>query len=229
VESAFDVVEREIDHGPESPWFGGVNATFPMHRFVDISDDEAGFAILNDGLREYQVSEDTCRTIALTLMRAYEVSLTTVSKRWDAHPEMTLSQCPGEHEFRYWIYPHKGRWDKGEVMREAEVTSVPLEIVQAGAHGGDLPKQKGFLCIEPSNLVLTALKHSESGDRLVMRFFNPTTKVLSGKIKTNLKVKSAYRLTLEEKEEAKLEVKRDSVSLKVEPKKIVTLGLDLDR
>lgn len=228
-ESAFDVVEREIEHGPESPWHGGENATFPMHRFVDVSDGETGLAVINDGLREYQVTEDIDRTIALTLMRAYEVSLTTVSKRWDAHPEMTLSQCPGEHEFRYWIYPHKGNWDKGGVMREAEVVSVPLEVVQAGAHGGDLPKRRSFLSIEPTNLVLTALKHSEQGDRLVMRFYNPTEKPIKGKIKTSLKVMCVHRLTLEEKEEEKLEVKNNSVSLKVEPKKIVTLGLDLAR
>ncbi len=226
-ESAFDVVEREIDHGPESPWYGGVNATFPMHRFVDISEKEAGIAIINDGLREYQVTENYEHAIALTLMRAYEVSLTTVSKRWDPHPEMTLSQCPGEHEFRYWIYPHVGGWDQGDVMRAAEVVSVPLEIVQAGTHGGDLPKQNGFLSIEPSNLVLTALKHSEQGGRLVMRFYNPADKTLKGKIKTSLKVKSVHLLTLEEKEDEKLEVKNNSVSLKVEPKKIVTLGMDL--
>ncbi|MCX5757571.1 MAG: hypothetical protein NTU83_03510, partial [Candidatus Hydrogenedentes bacterium] len=103
VESAFDVVEREVVFGPKSPWAGAIRPTFPMQRFVDVSNGKVGLAIVNDGLREYQVTPDNDRAIAITLMRAFEVALTTVSKRWDRHPEMPGSQCFGAHEFRYCI------------------------------------------------------------------------------------------------------------------------------
>ena len=176
VESAFDVVEREIEFGTDSPWHGSHHVTFPMQRFVDVSDGKAGLAVINDGLREYEVTQDSTRAIAITLMRAYEVSLSTVSKRWDPHPEMKLSQAFGEHEFRYLVYPHKGTWDVGDVYGQVERLCVPLEPAQAGPHGGDLPKRNGFMELEGPNVVLSALKRSEDGEATIVRLFNPTDK-----------------------------------------------------
>jgi len=162
-ESAFDVVKRDIDHGPSSPWADAVDPTFPMQRFVDVSDGTAGLAIVNDGLREYQVSEDPARTVAITLLRAYEVSLCPVSKRWDIHPEMDLSQCPGAHEYRYAIYAHVGTWADAEVVRQADRLALPLQPAQVGPHGGDLPPRHSFAAVEPANLVLSAFKQAEDG------------------------------------------------------------------
>ena len=39
----------------------------------------SGAAIVNDGLREYEVIDDMRRTIGITLLRAFEVALTTVA------------------------------------------------------------------------------------------------------------------------------------------------------
>ena len=85
-ESAFDVIERETAFRKGSPWHGCKGVTFPMQRFVDVSDRKGGLAFIADGLREYEVTQDADRAIAVTLMRAYEVSLSTVSCRWDSHP-----------------------------------------------------------------------------------------------------------------------------------------------
>jgi alpha-mannosidase len=109
-------------------------------------------------------------------MRAFEVSLTTVSKRWDRHPEMRLSQAPGSHEFRYLIYPHKGTWDTGEVLEQAEWLSTPLEPAQAGRHGGTLPQTMGLVELSGANVALAALKRSEDGEALLLRVFNPSGK-----------------------------------------------------
>jgi alpha-mannosidase len=227
VESAFDVVEREIDHGPDSPWADAVNPTFPMHRFVDVSDGKVGLAIMNDGLREYEVTSGVERTIAVTLLRAFEIALTTVSKRWEHHPEMTLSQCPGAHEFRYAIYPHAGTWDKAEVFREAERLSLPLEPAQAGAHGGSLPKRHGFLSIEPANLVVSAVKRAEDGKGLVLRVFNPTGKPVNAVVKFDRKIRAAEEITLEELPLRKLTPRGAVLKLDVAAKKIVTLKVRL--
>jgi alpha-mannosidase len=226
-ESAFDVVERPVVHRPDSPWYGGVNATFPMQRFIDVNDGKAGLAVIVDGLREYQVSPDPDRAIALTLLRAFEVSLTTVSKRWEAHPEMRLSQSPGEHEFRYWICPHASGWERGDVLAEVERFSVPLEPAQAGAHGGDLPQELSFMGVEPGNLVVTAIKRAEDGSGLVVRFFNPTRKAISGKIKTCRPIRSAHLLNLEERVVEKLSPQGKMLSLKSGAKKILTVKLVL--
>ncbi len=225
-ESAFDVVARDIVCGPEHPWHNCDYATFPMQRFVDVSDGKTGLAIINHGLREYQVTSTPDRSIIVTLMRAYEVSLTTVSWRWEQHPEMTLSQCPGEHQFEYRIYPHAGAWDAAEVQREAEALSTPLELAQAGPYAGKgLPPRHSFLEVAPSGLVLSALKRAEDGKGLVVRLFNPTEKEIRGKVTCGATLKSAEELSLEEKRVAVLKPAGRSVAVRVKPKKIVTLRL----
>lgn len=226
-ESAFDVVERETAFSPDSPWHGTQGVTFPMQRFVDVSDGRAGLAVLNDGLREYEVTQDTDRAIAVTLMRAYQVSLTTVSFRWEERPEMGLAQSPGAHEFQFRLYPHAGDYAEGGVLEEAEEFSVPLEPAQAGPHSGDLPQKHGFLSVTPANLVLSAIKRAEDGAGLVLRLFNPTLQTIQGKVMFDRSPKAAERLTLEELPECSLPHTGTSVAVAVAPKKIVTLKVIL--
>ena len=227
VETPFDVVERPAEHGPDSPW-NVANATFPGQRFVDVSDKQGGLAVINDGLREYEVTPGQDRAIALTLLRAYEIALTTVAKRWDRHPEMELSQCPGEHEFHYCLFPHAGPWNTAEIYREVDRLAVPLELAQAGPHAGDLPPRLGFLQVDPSNAVVSALKRSENGDALVLRLFNPTEKTVNAAIKTHARIRTAELLTLEELPVKKLRAQSRSVTVPLGPKKIATVKLDLE-
>ncbi|HOZ45785.1 MAG TPA: glycoside hydrolase family 38 C-terminal domain-containing protein [Candidatus Hydrogenedentes bacterium] len=223
VENAFDVVERPIEYGPNDPWARAVNPTFPMHRFVDVSDGAVGLAVVNDGIREYQITNDADRAIAVTLMRAYEIALATVSKRWERHPEMELSQCPGAHEFHYRIYPHAGTWAEGDVFAQADALTAPLEPAQVGPHGGHWPTKQGLLAIEPDGLVLTALKQSEDGEGLVLRVFNPGTKATHGTIHLPAKIQSATVVSLEEMHQETLELHGKSLRVSVGPKKILTV------
>jgi len=225
VESAFDVVEREIEHGPDSPWAEAVKPTFPMQRFVDVSHGDVGLAVINDGLREYEVTADADRSIAMTLLRAFEVSLTTVSYRWEAHPEMLGSQCLGAHEFRYAVYPHAWNWDEAEVYREAERLMLPMEPAQAGPHGGSLPKRHGFLSLEPANLILSAVKRAEDGEGLVVRLFNPTGAHICGRLTLDRSVASAAALTLEETQPEPLATDGKSVTVEAAPKQIATVSV----
>jgi alpha-mannosidase len=223
-ESAFDVVEREIAHSPSSPWYGS-KATFPMQRFVDVSDGRCGLALLNDGLREYEITQDEDRAIAVTLLRAFEVNLSTVSYRWETRPEMNLAQSPGEHEFRYALFPHSGDWNVGGVCREAEAFTNALIPAQVGPHDGYLPTKRGFLEIEPNNLVLSAFKRSEDGKGWIVRFYNPTTRPVQARLKVFRKIVSASLVNLEEKEIRQLRPSGSSVALEAAPKKIVTVKL----
>ena len=225
--SAFDVVERPIAPGPESPWHGIGRRTFPMQQFVDVSDGKSGLAIINDGLREYEVTQDADRTIAVTLLRAYELSICTSAAGWEIHPDMKLSQCPGDHEFRYLIYPHAGRWDDADVLRECERLAAPVKMVQTGRHSGTLPKRNSFLEITPSHLTMSALKLSGCGKAMILRMFNPTSRRVTGIIRLPTPIRSAELVTLEESPLRALEPKGKTLALQVPAKKIVTVRLGL--
>jgi len=226
-EEPFDVVERPIDRGPESPWRGTWNPTHPHQRFVDVSDARIGLAIINDGLREYEVTDDATRTIGLTLLRAFGISLTTVAWRWERHPEMQLSQMPGEHTFRYLIYPHLGDWDQGQVAAEAERFTVALEIAQAGPHGGHLPQACSFFKLDSADLQLAALKRAEDGHGIILRVYNPTAREISTQLNCFLAPVQIQPLTLEEIpiEASGVNVEGQLVRLTVPAKKIVTVKL----
>jgi alpha-mannosidase len=227
-ESAFDVVEREVVFGPDSPWAGSPEVTSPMQRFVDVSDGRTGLAIVNDGLREYEVTQGEERAIAVTLLRAYEVSLSTVSKRWDIHPEMGLAQCPGTHVFRYRILPHAGAWDTADVYGEVERLALPLLPAQTGAHAGNLPQRGGFLEVSGDNVVLSALKQADDGEGLVVRVFNPAAAATRATLSFSNGIRRAERLTLEELPDCELQPDGSRVSLDIAPKKIVTLRVVLE-
>ncbi len=225
VESAFDVVERETVFGEDSVWEGARGVTFPMQRFVDVSDHEGGIAFVSQGLREYEVTQGADRCIAVTLLRAYEIHLATVSARWESHPEMTLSQAPGVHTFEYRIHPHAGPYDAGGVLETADSVAAPLEPVQSGVSHGDLPQRHGFLEIEPATIQLSAYKRAENGRGWILRLYNPCERETSCTI-TAQPINRASTAALDETPEQELPVKDGRVSLTIAPKKIVTLLLE---
>ncbi len=227
-ESALDVVERETVFGPESVWQGAQGVSFPMQRFVDVSDGQAGLAFISAGLREYEVTQDADRTIAVTLLRAYEVNLTTVSRRWETRPEMKRSQAPGMHEFSYRIYPHAGTYAEGGVLTEAERHVAPLDVVQAGAAKGIMPGRHGFLKLEPPVLQLAAFKQAESVPGYVLRLYNPTADPVNCELRVPAAVTRASFLTLEERPTEKVLLKNERITFTAGPKKILTVLLETE-
>ncbi|UCH36284.1 MAG: hypothetical protein JSV65_07995, partial [Armatimonadota bacterium] len=208
------------------------NPTHPQQRFVDVSDGKVGLAIINDGMREYEVTDTPDRTVAVTLLRAYEVALTTVSWRWERHPEMMLSQSPGEHEFRYRIYPHAGPWSHSDVFEETERLNVPVELAQTAPHAGELPKEMSLLRLEPAALVLSAVKRGERSDALVVRAFNPTDHALLGRITLFRPIRAARLTNLNEEPDSELTPEAGpagggAVTFDVGPKKVATVALEV--
>jgi len=228
-EQPFDVVARPIQRGPDSPYRFSRNPTYPFLRFVDISDNAYGLALLSDGMREYEAVDDEERTLALTLIRAFEISLCTVSYRWERLPEMEGSQSLGKHVFRYALYPHAGRWDKGDVLRQAEAFSLPM-LTGQGARGAraDMPANCSFVEVSPPDVMLSAVKRSESGKAVIVRVYNPTGKARKTAVKTAFALKNCAIVALEEKRSRPtygLTWSGNTVTFTLPPGKVVTLRI----
>jgi hypothetical protein len=227
-EASFDVIGRDIHVKPGNAYFGRVNPQYPMHRFVDMSDGKAGFAIVNDsGLREYEAMDTKDRPLAITLMRAFTYRNCPIFGRWEVYPDMELAQCVGKHEMSYAIYPHIGDWTSG-VYAEAEDMNLPLEAAEVGPHGGMLPKSLSFFEVVGANLQVTAFKRAE--DRpgsYVVRLFNPTGKSISGELKVFKTVKNAWLTNLNEEQIESIKAKGKSIPIKVGKKKIVTVEFEI--
>jgi alpha-mannosidase len=226
-EEPFDVVEREIDRDKNSPWANTWNPTHPHQRFVDVSDRKVGLAIINDGLHEYEVTDNKSRTIGITLLRSFELALTTVAWKWELHPQMKGAQSLGEHEFNYFIYPHKGNWDAGEVMQQADSFNVPIEIAQAGSHKGNLPKELSFAELKGNGLMLSVIKKAEDSDGIIIRIYNPTKRKIQGELKLFKTISEAFLVNLNEEKVKgnKLKISKNKISIEAKAKKIVTIKI----
>lgn len=226
-EAAFDVISRDIHVKETSAYYGKPNPQYPMHRFVDISDGKVGLGLLNTGIREYEAMDTEERPVALTLLRAFAFRQSPVIDRWEIHPEMDLAQCLGPHSWTYAIYPHAGDWTNG-VFEQAEMLTLPLQLAQAGAHSGTLPKSMSFIEVNGDNIQMTALKRSEDKpNTYLVRLFNPNDKGIIGTLKAFKEIRLAWLTNLNEDRQRELQPSGNTLTLKLGKKKIVTVEFEL--
>jgi len=220
----FDVLRRPIKSPHKKGWAEEKITTHPNYSFVDVSDGKAGLAVLNEGLTEYQVFEDRKRTIALTLVRSFEKICGVPAC------ENVGGQCLRRLECRYAIYPHGGDYQQGNVFAETQRFNLPLEAAQSGRRGGPLGDEASFFRLEPDCLILSALKRSEDGRSVILRFFNPTLKKVKATITCFKNIKQAWETDLNEQRQRKLKLQNNrSVIISAVPKRIITLEIVLSR
>jgi len=234
-ETPFDVVRRPIPRGPDHPYSRTTNPQQPCLRFADVSDGKSGLAALTKGIHEYEVTDDPSRILALTLLRSFEVTLCTVTYRWERMPNQELSQQIGPHELEYSLYPHRGDWIQGSVMEEAEHFTLPMETAQSTplhpeeAKGERLfPPVYGFLEIAPSELVMSSLKRAEGSNDTILRIYNPTERSIQGTIRVPVKIRNSSLVNMNEGEIKGVSLQargRKSFKLRVGAKKVISIRL----
>jgi mannosylglycerate hydrolase len=230
-EGQYDVVKRAItlpdpgDNSLEKP-----APTHPQQSFVDVNDGSAGLAIINTGLPEYEVKDDDCRTIALTLLRGVGAisrgDLLTRPGRAGWPYEAPGGQCLGKHRFHYAIAPHKGTWEEGLVHRQAHQHNVPCRVVQTDVHSGELPQELGFITVSPESFIFSAIKKAETEEALIVRIYNASDKEKTGEIQVWQQIKSAALTNLhEEPLEAIVPNSAHTVSIQARPWEVKTIQL----
>ena len=234
-EGCFDLMHRPIKWDPKvaSGWIDKEVGIQPQQSFVDLSDGKVGMAILNRGLREYEVELDDARTVAITLLRGarYPKIAGGVSPWWD-DPTPVKCQCMGRFEFDYAIYPHQSDWNRGGVYEEARRFNVPVNLAQCGPGLRVAKPETSFVQISPRTLILSAMKVAESGKSLIVRLFNPTSRKIAGTISTANELKKVRLVSLNEEPLSEKPLKlRDKhrFDIEVSPKKIVTMELFVTR
>jgi alpha-mannosidase len=219
VDSPFDVVSRPIAIPDSTGWYEAAARTLPTTSFVDVSDGDAGLAVLHYGFSEYEVIDDPTRTVALTMLRCFG----TAGNPTETHVDQPLAQCQGRHTFRYAVQPHVGDWRTGGVLGQAGVYTSRLRAVVCTAHAGTLPRCHSFFSLEPKTFVVTAVKQSEAGDGIVVRGYNPTSEVMKVTLKLPDKVVRATQVMLEETAVGELSVCDGKVSVSARAGEIVSI------
>jgi mannosylglycerate hydrolase len=233
-EGHYDVVKRAIrlpdlnEYPIEKPC-----PTHPQRSLVDVNDGKAGLTIINKGLPEYEVKDDDCRTIALTLLRGVDMisraDLLTRPGGNAGWPYPTPGgQCLGKHTFHYAIAPHQGTWQDALIYREAHQHNVLCRVVQTESHSGELPKTLGFVSVSPASFIVSAIKKAETEDALIVRVYNASDQETTGEIRVFQQIKSAALTNLnEEPLETITPNSEDTVTIHARPWEIKTICIYL--
>lgn len=231
-EGQFYVVERPIKLPPAEGWVEKPAPESPQQTFVDVSTNDRGLTLINEGLVEYaaelegeeQRAKDGV-VLSLTLLRSVgwigrEYFVTAVYKI--PTPE---AQCLGTHEFRYALLPHSGNWQTSKSWQAAHSFNAPLEAVESDLHQGELPKSLSFVSIQPSELVVSAIKKAEEGEAIVVRLYNVSSKGVRGKLRYFKSLRRVERVNFLEEPLETLQVEGDSLEFEVNRHQIVALKL----
>ncbi len=253
VDEHFDVVQRSTTPPPPRIWNQWELPPYPTEHqkgFVDVTDGRIGFAVLNDGLPEYEsIPERNGITVALTLFRSvgWLSRGDMITRPCNAGPSVPApeAQCKREMRFRYAIYPHKGDWMKGKVVQESRDFHCPVLVGRADQHGGSripegldqscmlpvpregaLPDRIDMVQIDPDSLVLSAFKQTQDGRGAVCRFYNPTGETQNTAVRFGMPVASVREASLNENPiRGGKSITGQQMRIQVKPKKIVTLQL----
>jgi alpha-mannosidase len=219
VDTHFDVVERPVAVD-KKPWL-----TEPQRRWVDVSDGSTGLAVINQGLPEYEVTDDKTRTIKLTLFR----SNSHVTKEWWGLLKSPQAEMIGKSEYEYAIYAHGGDWNKANVIAEAEAAMLPIKALEAmleirGEMDGDMSPELSFVSVE-GGAVTSIVKKADNRDSVILRLYNPDKAPTQTTVTLWKPIKEAYSVDLWEERKEKLEVLNGGLELRIPAKKIVTVEM----
>ncbi len=204
--------------------------THPFQNFVALANDNSSLSIFSRGLSEYEVLPDQ-NSIALTLLRGvgWLARPDLLTREGDVGPHIFTpeAQCLGLQIFEYAIYPHGSNLAKANPHFEADRHVLKFRAVQTNAHPGQLADTFSFLTWEKEEvfgaLKLTALKQSEDGRDLIIRFYNVLDRPVSSALRLGGSVLAAWRANLNEENQEPLSLADGLIPLQVRGREIVTV------
>lgn len=172
------------------------------HRWVDLSDRNYGVSLLNDCKYGHDVKDNVMR---ISLLKAA------------THPDHLQDQ--GEHVFTYALLPHEGDFVTGNTVREAFDINESLQWTEGEIDLG----YESFLSFDNDQVELDAVKKSEDGTYIVLRFHEFAGARQKVKVTTGFSYKSWTESDLRERplEEAK----EGNIEMALSPYEIKTILL----
>ena len=226
VDGAFGVMPRAVELPDSAGWVEDPTPLMHQRSFIDLSEARRGLAILNRGLPAVEVRRQPNGTqVELVLLRSvgWLSRDDLFTRRVAAGPLAPApgGQCLGHQRYEYAILPHAGDWRS--VYQAAYDYRAPLLVARADTHEGldlhemnitrddpaqvkPIPWPRGgpnsevlsLIRLEPSSLVLSALRRTEDGLGMVVRFYNIEREDKVAKLSCWLPLAAAYRLNLNE-------------------------------
>lgn len=177
------------------------------HKWADLSEGDYGVSILNDSKYGYDIFENRMR---ITLMRSPNC------------PDRTSDH--GINTFVYSFLPHAGTWTE-KTSEEAFSLNLPLEGFIKGKGTGSLENEKSFISFDKNNIVVDALKKSQSEDGFILRLYE--SKKQRGTVTASLGFDASriVECNMMEDEETEITVTDNSFSFFLKPGEVKTFKI----
>ncbi|MBI2842446.1 MAG: hypothetical protein HYX78_03520 [Armatimonadetes bacterium] len=233
-EAQFDVVDHpvKVKQPPLEVWKEDQPKQFAQKAFASITDGKKGLTVADLGLPEYEVTPDTERAVAVTLLRA----VSRLSTGWKntrisaAGPpiETPDAQMLGRKlAFNYSIIPHAGAWHESGVQKEAHAFAVGMRafpVLYSSGPSGALPEEMSFLSVEGENVVLSSVKPCEDGEDYAVRIWNGSERDSQARLTLFAQPKEVFLSNLREERVQQLPAST-YIDVPIGAKKIVTLRI----
>jgi alpha-mannosidase len=172
------------------------------HRWADLSEPDAGVALLTDSKYGYATYDSVMR---ISLLRS------------PSSPDPVADE--GEHAFRYAVYPHLGSHVAAEVVQRAHEFNTPWFTV-AGACEAD-----SRMSVDTPNLVIDTVKRAEDSSALIIRLYEANGARGKATLTVNDDFRKVERVNLLEEKPETATFSGKTIPLEYRPFQIITLKL----
>lgn len=214
----------------QSTWQEPPISIEPTQSYVSLTDGKTGIAVIPQGVREYEVLDDS--KIRLTLFRTYgfmgKENLMYRPGRASGERiiETPAAQLLKEMEFNFGFTSYAGDINDSDIDTLAKQYNTNLEVYTYAEflNGRLIFSQREIegqnakihsLFETEGNLVVSAVKKAEEDDGYIIRLYNGKDhKDLDDKIKFNFDIKEAYYTNLKEEKTEEIKVENNTISVK---------------
>ena len=214
----------------QSTWQEPPISIEPTQSYVSLTDGKTGIAVIPQGVREYEVLDDS--KIRLTLFRTYgfmgKENLIYRPGRASGERiiETPAAQLLKEMEFNFGFTSYAGDINDSDIDTLAKQYNTNLEVYTYAEflNGRLIFSQREIegqnakihsLFETEGNLVVSAVKKAEEDDGYIIRLYNGKDhKDLDDKIKFNFDIKEAYYTNLKEENTEEIKVENNTISVK---------------
>ncbi len=182
----------------------------PALQWMDLSDDTYGVCLLNDSKYGHDTQGNTMR---LTLCRT----------GYDPDPRSDI----GIWECAYGLVPHEGNWKDARAYQKGYDFNHPFRglVIRDQARESELPEKQGFLQLDASHIIVSALKKAEEGEGLIVRLYEIHGESTTVNVTLSNIYKEVQRVTIMEQEKEGIPIKNNQIQVKFRPHEIITLRL----
>ena len=211
----------------QSTWQEPPISIEPTQSYVSLTDGKTGIAVIPQGVREYEVLDDS--KIRLTLFRTYGfMGKENLISRASGERiiETPAAQLLKEMEFNFGFTSYAGDINDSDIDTLAKQYNTNLEVYTYAEflNGRLIFSQREIegqnakihsLFETEGNLVVSAVKKAEEDDGYIIRLYNGKDhKDLDDKIKFNFDIKEAYYTNLKEEKTEEIKVENNTISVK---------------